>query len=226
VKQPPHQCGYSHRERAPERHAQSASPYRCASNPRGKGTEQYKEHQGTHHYKRRHHVNRRQCRNNHRQDCSPGERNCGSECRLQWAGRCRRRDAKLIARMSTKRVVRHELLGYLFCKRCCQTAFHVYRGEFGAFGSRVSRKLNALAFEVGILGVSLRAYRNVLSSRHGHCTCDQASDAGEKNSRASRPRRGYTYNKARGGEQAIVGTEYRGAKPAYMTSTMSLDLHP
>ena len=104
----------------------------------------------------------------------------------------------LVARMSAKRIMGHQLLSDGSRKPQLQTASDINCGELLLLTSSVFRQLRSFQLEVRLLGVGLRAHRNVFTGCHRQRTGDQAGNASEQNVRSRRIGRGNTDDKTCG----------------------------
>jgi hypothetical protein len=73
-----------------------------------------------------------------------------------------------------------------------------------------------------MLGVGLRADRDIFTGRHRHGPGNQARDAGKQDLALRCGRRGHAENETRGGDDAAIGSENGGTQPADPVYDMAL----
>ena len=134
----------------------------------------------------------------------------------------RARHAQLVACVCPERVVRHQLLRDLGGEVRRQPAFDVDRRQLLPLGLRLRGELAALAREVGLLGVRLRAHRHVLAGGHRQCAGDEPGDARDQQRGPLRRGRRDADHQARDRDDAVVGAEDGGAQPADVVCAVSL----
>ena len=168
----------------------------------------------------------RQERDEKRQGGADREGPCRCERRLDRSSAQTVGDAELIAGVCGESVMRHQSLGDLFGQRRVQAALDVDRCELRVLVGVVRGELRALARQVGLLGVGLRADRYVLAGSHRHRPGDQAGDAGDQDLASRGVRGGDTHDQARGRYDAVVRAQHGGAQPADPLGTVSLAMPP
>ena len=159
----------------------------------------------------------RRWREQHRHDRpnTPNEkrRRARQRC-LNRIGRRHFCNAKLVARMCTQRVLRHQRGGDFLCHRFRQATANVDASKFTRLAARVGGLLLGLAGKIGGLGIGLTADRDIFARCHRHRPRRQRRH----------PRQQYGMRAGIGGgdanddacrrQYAIVGTEDGGAQPA------------
>ena len=106
------------------------------------------------------------------------------------------------------------------------SALDVDLGEFRPLELDVGGQLPALAAEIGLLGVGLRADRDILARRHRHRTCHQPGNAGEQDLVAAGSTRRDADDQACGRDDAVVGAEDRCPQPTDPLDQMALEMRP
>jgi len=128
--------------------------------------------------------------------------------------------------MGAQCVVCHELGGHLPGQFGVQPAPGVDGAEFTVFGGRVGIELGLLAGQVGPLGVGLRMHRHILARGHRHGARDQPGDPGQQDAAVVGASRRHTQHQAGGGDDAVVGAEHGGAKPADAVGSVAFGVSP
>ncbi len=133
-----------------------------------------------------------------------------------WAGRGHRLldDAELITDVAPERVRFRQLLGHASGERPIEATTFVDLGELIELVLRVTVELARLLFNVGELGVALRAHRAVFACGHGQRSGDDRCAPGHEHLRPARARRGHPDEEARGRHDAVLCPEDSGAQPA------------
>ncbi len=134
------------------------------------------------------------------------------------------RDAELVASVGAERVVRHELLGHLLRELLIQAPAHVDAHELAVLAGVVGLELLALARQIGLLAVGLRADRDVLAGRHRHRAGHRARDAGRQQAAVTRVGRRDADEQARRRHDAVVGAEHGGPQPADALQSMPFSM--
>ena len=203
-----------HRQRAPERDPQRRLEDGRAPGPRTDRAKQPKEYERRDRHDRNKHRRRRDQdhrERQHRPRCEGARRRQG---RLDRTGGRHLRDAELIPRMGAERVLRHQLIGDLSREARFDAALDVDQGELLVLEGGLARELRSLARKIGLLGVGLRADRNVLACRHGHGASDQPGDAGDQHLRTRGRGSRHTDDQARRRDEPVIGAEYGCPQPA------------
>jgi hypothetical protein len=116
--------------------------------------------------------------------------------------------------MGPQRIVFHQLVGHLACERWIQPSLYVDRRELRMLVDWVGSKFSSLALDIRLFRVCLRTDRNVFASSHRHCSSDQACDSGHQNVAISGICRCHSDNKARGGNDPVIGAKNGSSKPS------------
>ena len=111
-------------------------------------------------------------------------------------------------------IFRRQLLRDLPRKRLVDATLDVDFGKFIQLVRRILAQLRALAREIRLFGVGLRADRHILAGRHRHGPRHQACDTGDQDIVLLRRCRGNADDQARGRDNTVVSAEHRGAQPA------------
>ena len=144
-----------------------------------------------------------------------------SQRRLNRARAERFGNAELVAGMRAERIVGHELLGDLLRERGIQATTDVDRRQLLSLARVVRLSSVRSRSSVSLLGVRLRADRDVLSGGHRHGPRDQAGDPGDQYVAVTRFRGGDPHDQARRRHDAVVRAQHRGAQPADASGAVS-----
>ena len=144
------------------------------------------------------------------------------QCRLHGTRRGDLRDAELIARVGAERVLGHQLHRDVARQLGIDAALDVDLRQLLPLALDVVGQLLRLACQLGVLGIGLRADRDVLAGRHRHGAGDEAGDAGDENVAMGAVRRGHAGDEAGGGQDAVVGAEHGSPQPADAADQMVL----
>ena len=150
-----------------------------------------------------------------------GERCGGCERRLDRAREQDLGDSELVARMCAERVLGHQLFRDFGGKLRVEAALDVDRRELPVLGVDVGLELLALARKIRMLGVRLRADRDVFAGRHRHRAGHEAGEPGHHHGAAVRAGGGDADHEACGRDDAVVRAEDRRPEPADAARAMS-----
>src|SRR3954468_2299712 len=118
--------------------------------------------------------------------------------------------------------MRRELLGHAACEVRLETAIDVNALKLSQLRVRKASQLALLALEIGMLGVRLRAYRDVLAGRHRHCAGHQTGDTSNEDITSARSCSRDANDETRSRDDSIIGAKHRCSHPADSLASVSL----
>lgn len=124
---------------------------------------------------------------------------------MHWFGSQRVRYSKFISPMRCQCVVRHELARDIQSQVFVKTTLDVEGRKLCVLLHGVICQLCLLAGEICLFGIGLRTDRDVLARRHRHGSSNEARDARNKNGLGARPCGSYAQDKARCGNNSVIG---------------------
>lgn len=143
-----------------------------------------------------------------RQISSRGERS------LDWSRRRQVQDVKFIPRLGRQGILRHELVRRLPRKSRLKPSRDIDCGQLFVLGDGVIAQFPRLPGDIRVLRVGLRAVGNLFARSHRHGPSDPTRYTGNENVVTSGSGSRNAHNKARSGDDAIVGAENRCVQPA------------
>jgi hypothetical protein len=135
-------------------------------------------------------------------------------CGLHWSRGGDLRDAELIARVRAERVLGHQLQRDVTSEIGIDAALDVDLRQLFPLALDVVGELLRLARQLGVLGIGLRADRDVLAGGHRHGSGNEAGDAGDENVAMGAAGGGDAGDETSGGQDTVVGAEHGSTQPA------------
>ena len=111
-------------------------------------------------------------------------------------------------------ILRHQLLRDLLRQLRLYAAFDVDVGKLLMLEPDILRELFALARQIGLLGVGLRAHRHIFAGRHRHGAGNEPGDSGNQDIARSRRCRSNADDQTCRRDNAVIGSEHGGSQPA------------
>ncbi|AFL55148.1 hypothetical protein USDA257_p04330 (plasmid) [Sinorhizobium fredii USDA 257] len=133
-------------------------------------------------------------------------------------------NAELVACMRFERVLLHQFLGDASGQGDIDPALGIKLRQFLTLRIGLALELPPFACEVGLLGIRLRADRNIFPRRHRHRTGHQPGNTGDQDLGTSRRRRGNADDQARRRDDAVIRSEDCGPQPSDPGHEMSFAL--
>ena len=113
--------------------------------------------------------------------------------------------------MGAERILGHQLNRDLARQLRRDAALDVDLRQLLALARDIGAELRALARQLGVLDVGLRADRNVLAGGHRHGAGNEPGDAGDEHVAVGAAGGGDAGDEAGGRQDAVVGAEHGGA---------------
>ncbi len=113
--------------------------------------------------------------------------------------------------MRGKRVMFHQLVGDLPCQRGIESPLHIDQGQLLPLGVSAFGQFLALALQIGLFRVRLRADRDILAGCHRHRAGDESRDSRDEDVARRAVRRGDADEETGGRHDPVIRAQHRSA---------------